>query len=36
MVTDRVLQRQFAVAIANGIEQYARGGSLFAGMAAGA
>ena len=36
MLTDRFLQRQFAVAIANGIEQYARGGALFAGMAAGA
>ena len=36
MLTDRFLQRQFAVGIANGIEQYGKGGTLFAGMAAGA
>ena len=36
MLTDRFLQRQFAVGIANGIEQYGKGGTLFAGMAEGA
>ncbi len=32
MLTDRFLQRQFAVGIVNGVDQYAKGGPLFAGV----